>query len=142
MAKHQGKPFPAFEVTDYAGHVFNSQQLKGKVLVVNFWFAGCQTCELEIPELNTLYARYAHDSDVVFLSLVRSRWEVVDPFLVTQPFNYPIVTLDKALLTQLQSAAYPTNLVIDKTGRYAYESVGAGVGSILLLETALTQALR
>lgn len=36
--------------------------------------------------------------------------------------------------------AYPTNLVIDKKGNYAYESVGAGVGSTALLRTAIGQA--
>jgi thiol-disulfide isomerase/thioredoxin len=134
-----GQPLPAFRATDYRGRVFSSAQLRGKVLVLNFWFVGCGPCEMEMASLNKLHAAYQHDSTVVFLSFVRSRKEEVESFLVTSPFRYPIATLDAALQAQLKPSAYPTNLVIDKQGNYAFESVGAGIGSTLLLSAAIKQ---
>jgi len=134
-----GQPLPAFRAVDYGGQAFDSEQLKGRVLVLNFWFVGCGLCEMERTSLNRLHAKYAHDSTVVFLSFVRSRHEVVDKFLVNAPFAYPIATLDAALQAQFKPGGYPTNLVIDKRGRYAYEGLGAGVGSTILLEAAIEQ---
>lgn len=140
VARRLSQPLPAFRATDYTGRAFDSEQLKGKVLVLNFWFVGCGPCEMEMASLNKLHAKYQADSAVVFLSFVRSRREEVEKFLMESPFRYPIVPLDAALQTKLKPSAYPTNLVIDKQGNYAFESVGAGVGSTALLETAIAQA--
>jgi thiol-disulfide isomerase/thioredoxin len=138
--KKLGQPLPAFRVTDYRGRVFDSERLRGKVLVLNFWFVGCGPCEMEMASLNKLHAAYQHDSTVVFLSFVRSRREEVEAFLANSPFRYPLAMLDAALQAQLKPSAYPTNLVITKQGNYAFESVGAGVGSTLLLSAAIKQA--
>ena len=140
VKKSLGQPFPAFQVTDYTGRVFDSKQLQGKVIVLNFWFVGCAPCEVEMAELNRLHAKYQSDPNVVFVSLVHSPKEVVETFLATHPFTYPIVALDKPLLALLKPAGYPTNVVLDKAGRYAYESVGAGVGAVSLLGAAIEKA--
>jgi thiol-disulfide isomerase/thioredoxin len=142
LTQKLGQPLPAFRAVDYHGRGFDSEQLKGRVLVLNFWFVGCGLCEMERASLNRLHAKYAHDSTVVFLSFVRSRREVVDKFLVDAPFAYPIATLDASLQAKFKPGGYPTNLVIDKRGRYAYEGLGAGVGSTTLLEAAIEQARR
>lgn len=135
-----GQPLPAFRAVDYRGKVFDSEQLRGKVLVLNFWFVGCGLCEMERASLNQLHAKYERDSTVVFLSFVRSKKEVVDKFLLEAPFAYPIATLDAALQAKFKPSGYPTNLIIDKRGQYAYEGLGAGVGSTTLLETAIAKA--
>jgi hypothetical protein len=95
---------------------------------------------MEMASLNKLHRAYQPDSAVVFLSLVRSQREEVDQFLVKSPFLYPIATLDAKLQAQLRPSAYPTNVVIDKHGNYAFESVGAGVGSTALLAEAIASA--
>jgi thiol-disulfide isomerase/thioredoxin len=140
--KKLGQPSPEFRTVDYRGKVFDSEQLRGKVLVLNFWFVGCGPCEMERASLNQLHAKYQRDTTVVFLSFVRSRREVVAEFLVAAPFSYPIMTLDAALQAKFKPHGYPTNLVIDKRGRYAYEGLGAGVGSVTLLKAAIEQAGR
>lgn len=99
--KKLGQPLPPFRTTDYSGRIFDSEQLKGKVLVLNFWFVGCGPCEMEMASLNLLYSKCRYDTTVVFLSFVRSRREVVDQFLIKSPFSYPIATLDVALQAQL-----------------------------------------
>jgi len=142
VAKKLGQPLPAFRVTDYRGRVFDTARLRGKVLVLNFWFVGCPPCEMEIASLNRLHARYQADTTVVFLSLVRSKPAEVTQFLASTPFSYPVAELTPALLAQLKPSAYPTNLVIDQQGHYAFESVGAGVGSTVLLAEAIATARR
>jgi thiol-disulfide isomerase/thioredoxin len=142
VTKKLGQPLPAFRATDYRGREFDSAQLRGKVLVLNFWFVGCGPCEMEMASLNQLHARYQADTTVVFLSLVRSKRPEVDQFLAASPFRYPVAELTAALQAQLRPIAYPTNLVIDKRGNYAFESVGAGVGSTALLQAAIAQVAR
>src|SRR5689334_17526979 len=46
-----GTPFPEFEVYDLNGKRFTNAELKGKVVVLNFWFIGCSPCEMERPTL-------------------------------------------------------------------------------------------
>ncbi|UYZ64697.1 TlpA family protein disulfide reductase [Hymenobacter weizhouensis] len=137
-----GRPFPPFVATTYAGQRISSAELQGKVLVLNFWFVGCSTCEMEMPELNDVYATYHGHPDVVFLSLVRSKPAVVTSFLAATPFHYPVASLTPELLTQLKPPAFPTNVVVDKSGQYSFESVGGGVGGVGLLKRAIAQALR
>ncbi|MCY7311414.1 MAG: TlpA family protein disulfide reductase, partial [Chitinophagaceae bacterium] len=44
-----GKKFDSFSATDMNGKLVDTKQLKGKVLVVNFWFTTCPPCKAERP---------------------------------------------------------------------------------------------
>ena len=67
-----GTEFPGFNVLDLQGNRLTTAELKGKVLVLNFWFIGCSPCEMERPSLNDLKKLYAENKDVVFIAFAKN----------------------------------------------------------------------
>ena len=80
-----GTDFPEFDLLDINGNRLTRTELKGKVLVLNFWFIGCSPCEMERPSLNDLTKVYADNKDVVFISFAKNDKEQLTKFLAENP---------------------------------------------------------
>ncbi len=113
----QGKPFPAFNFTDINGNKYNNANTKGKTIVLKCWFIGCQRCEEEMPELNTIVAKYKNRKDIVFVSLAFDTKAKLQAFLKRKQFNYQVVAGQRNFITKtLGINAYPTHFIINKNG--------------------------
>jgi|GEM_PF-2315734 len=88
--------------------------LKGKVIVLDFWFVRCAPCVASIPHLNKLTELYP---EIIFLSISPDRKEEMNAFLDKMLLNYP-VGLDSSLTTinNYEVKLYPTTFVIDSNG--------------------------
>lgn len=64
-----GTILPAFELTDTSGRSVPLKDYLGKVVVLDFWFTGCNGCRDLVPYVDTLEQLLANRSDVVFLSV-------------------------------------------------------------------------
>ena len=62
---------PDVKFVDTTGKAYPFQQLKGKVVLVNFWATWCHPCQKEIPDLSKLYKKYK-DQGVVMLGVLTS----------------------------------------------------------------------
>ncbi|MFA8433697.1 MAG: TlpA family protein disulfide reductase [Marinifilaceae bacterium] len=139
---HLGQEFASFQVVDLNGKPYNSEELKGKVVVLNFWFLQCLPCQLEVAALNQLVQKYRENPDVVFISFAHNKKEDLVSHPKTQKLLYPTVVLNKELGLKFKLQSFPTNIVIDRTGKYAFESRGARFGSVGLLDQAIVAALK
>jgi len=137
-----GEEFPAFSVTDINGKKYSKKDLNGKVVVINFWFIGCAPCEMERPELNSIYNSYKDNPDVVFISFARNRKEQLEKFLKKRPFLYSVVSLNEELIKKFDIQGYPQNQIIGKDGKYFFNSKAAGIGSGIIIRRAIEKALR
>ncbi|TAJ14272.1 TlpA family protein disulfide reductase [Marinilabiliaceae bacterium JC017] len=137
-----GKEFPGFQVTDLNGNNYNTEELKGKIVVLNFWFIQCLPCQLEVSALNNLYEKYKDNPEVVFISFARNSPEDLKTHLEKKEFTYPTVYFNDNLSQKIKVKTYPSNIVIDKSGKYAFESIGVDFGSVLLLDRAIKSALQ
>ncbi len=114
--KMVGKPIPDFNFTDIDGNKYDSINIKGKVVVLKFWFIGCAPCVAEMPDLNTLVTKYKNDS-ILFLSLAFDKKERIQKFLATNLFNYKVVSGQKNyIVNTLNVQIYPTHIIINKEG--------------------------
>lgn len=128
------------------GATFSSKTYLGKVVVVNFWYAGCPPCRAEAPTLNTLADAFASD-DVQFVGVNISDDRVTAAsFERTYRSTYPsIVDQEQGAAVQLAFAAnrspkaVPSTLVLDKQGRVVARVVGLANESNLktLIEDAV-----
>ena len=57
-----------FTTKDTDGDTISAKDLRGKVVVLNFWYAGCPPCRAEAKYLNQVHDQYA-DGDVVFVGV-------------------------------------------------------------------------
>ena len=113
-----------FSGTADSGATISSTQYAGKVLVVNFWYAGCPPCRKEAPLLVGLAKKY--DGKVDFLG-VNTFDQAATSLAFGRTFgvNYPsiidanTVSVQFAFSASVPPNAVPTTLVIDRQGRVA-----------------------
>lgn len=116
----EGSAAPAFSVRTIDGRILSTAALKGKVVVLNFWFIGCPACMDEIPELNKLAAKYAGSTGIVFLSLSTDPPASLSEFVSKVPFNYLHSGSARESMDLFGSKTFPRNLVIGKDGKIVY----------------------
>jgi len=116
---------PYFEVKDLQGKTFKLEDLKGKVVVLNFWFVECKPCVSEIPELNELVHDFPNE-EIVFIALGLNKAEQMKKFLKKTPFDYHMVPDAMEVATQFRVDGFPTSVVIDQNGLVRFISLGVG----------------
>jgi peroxiredoxin len=110
-----GKSIKAFKLADLDNKKWNSNDLKGKVIVINFWFTACKPCILEMPHLNKL-VNENKDKPVVFIAPAPETDAQIKKFLKKYSFDYHIIPSSLEYITALGVENFPTHLVIDKEG--------------------------
>jgi len=138
-----GATMPPYQATTLDGAPFDLAGERGKVVFLNLWATWCGPCRREIPELETMHAKYAaRGFEVVGISLDESGADVVRPFVKEQEIKYPIV-LDPAnkAASLLQTTMLPTSIVIDRNGKIVWRHIGALIGPDATLGAAIEKAL-
>jgi len=120
-----GSPAPEFDARTIAGKQVDLKTLKGKLIVVNFWFVGCLPCEEEMPLLNKLTDEYKNNPDVVFLSFANSTKSTVKSFFKRKKFSYQTVTDAKPIAQKYNVSGYPSHFIIDKEGILRFASIAS-----------------
>ncbi len=118
-----GKKFDSFSATDMNGKLVDTKQLKGKVLVVNFWFTTCPPCKAERPYLNKIVDDYQADSNVVFIAIALDQKEQLEPYLKEYEFKYNVIPAGKKIADSYDIKGYPTQVIVDKEGKVAFHTV-------------------
>jgi len=133
-----GKSAIPFTITDIAGNNYTLESLKGKVVVLNFWFIECKPCVMEIPDLNKLVEKYK-GKDVVFLGIATNDKAKLQTFLEKQPFNYNIIPNGSKTASDYQVNAFPTHIIIDKNSMVAFATTGLGPTTMEDIEKLLDE---
>jgi peroxiredoxin len=109
------KPAPDFELKDLRGKQWSLKALRGKIVVLNFWFTSCIPCIGEMPELNKLTKIY-HANNVVFLGLTFNNTEQINLFLKKRSFDYVLLPGSHEVDEKYKISSWPTSIIIDKQG--------------------------
>ncbi|GGK91188.1 thiol-disulfide isomerase/thioredoxin [Curtobacterium luteum] len=128
----------SFDVTSMTGERLSSKALRGKVVVVNFWYASCPPCRAEAKYLDKVEAKYSSDQ-VQFIGVnVRDEQGTAEAFERTFGTDYPTVldastgAMQLAMSGQVAPNAVPATIVLDKEGRVAARVLGAVDGPGIL----------
>lgn len=109
-----GKQLPDFNFKDINGNTVSLGELKGKPLVINFWFSACEPCIQEMPALNQLKEKYK-DSGVVFLSMTFENRKSVMDFLKKHEFHFITIPGARDYCDNI-TVIYPLTLFVNKQG--------------------------
>lgn len=115
VASMLNKPSPDFELIDIQGKSWKLSKLRGRIVVINFWFTSCAPCVEEIPELNKLMAEYDSES-VVFLGITFNNADQIKTFLKRHTFNYTLLPNSAEIDKKFHVSMWPTSVVIDRSG--------------------------
>jgi thiol-disulfide isomerase/thioredoxin len=116
----EGRQAPDFSFTTLDGKSISSADLKGKVVVFNFWFIGCHVCRAIKPDLNKFKTKFAERDDIVFISATADPASEVRRFAKTEPLDYLQAADAGAELKKFVFSGYPRNIVVSKTGEIVY----------------------
>ena len=106
-------------LTDINGEVHTLETLKGKVIVIDFWYINCGACIKEMPDLNKLKAEFETE-DVEWFGITYDPKDKVERFLERVKFDYTIVPDSKHLTDRFDIRFYPTTLIIDENRKIVY----------------------
>jgi peroxiredoxin len=125
-----GKPIPDFIVKTIKGEKITNADIKGKVVVFNFWYVECPPCMAELPGLNQLAKEYK-DSDVVFLGCTFENPEHIKKnfFDKKKSFDFTIIP-DAGLIEEAFGVSeHPSMFVVDKNGKVISAWTGGSTGA-------------
>lgn len=124
----EGKPAPALSLKDLNDKNVSLNDLKGKVVLVNFWATWCGPCRIEIPWLIEMQNKYRDKGFVVLgIAMDDEGKSVVAPFVEKErfevngqrvPMSYPILIGNDATGEQFGGLlGYPTSFLISRDGK-------------------------
>jgi len=106
-----------FTLTATDGRKFAMAELKGKVVVLDFWATWCGPCRAQHPLYTQASERFHDHPGVVFLSIdADDDHSLVKPFLDEEKWPGPVYFED-GLTRALEVFAFPTTIVLDKRGQ-------------------------
>jgi thiol-disulfide isomerase/thioredoxin len=113
-----GAPAPKLVLKDLQGHVVNLEDLKGKVVIVDFWATWCEPCQIMIPWLEEFHTRYASSGlEIVGVSMDDDIKDVI-PFADKAKMNYPVVFGNDSVADSWGGVfGLPTSFMIDRQGK-------------------------
>jgi peroxiredoxin len=103
----------------------SSNDLKGKVILLDFWIKNCNGCIESIPYLKNIQEKYKNDDFVLISINSYDSVEKLNWFSEKYQLNYPVLINGKSVADKYGVYAFPTIFVIDKTGKIIYND-GAG----------------
>jgi tetratricopeptide (TPR) repeat protein len=118
-------PAPVFEFPDMDGETVNLADLRGKVVVLDFWALWCGWCLKAMPLVEEFWRKY-QDQDVVVLSMnVReNRRKDVPPFIQDNGYTFRVVFGDDKVYNDYGIRGIPAMFVIDQSGIIRYKHIG------------------
>ena len=124
------------------GEFLEMSDLRGKVVLVNFWATWCGPCREEIPYLASLTERYPEHLVVIGVSEDAGGVDMVEAFADQYGVNYPIVMSTPEIKRAFPGVfALPTSFVVDPDGQMVQTHVGLISPVILEQETRYLSSL-
>lgn len=124
LATRTHRPAPEFRVTTLGKKEIRLADLKGKVVVLNFWATWCGPCVEEMPHFEKAVDKYKGIADVVFLAVsTDENRAVVRPFIQKKGYRM-MVAYDEGAAEALTVRGIPATFIIDRSGVIQFQDSG------------------
>jgi len=117
---------PDFAFTSQQGEYIELEDLKGKVVMLDFWGTWCPPCVESVPELRNLQKRYSKEPSFVLIGISSDSDDATwREFTEKNRMTWPQYRdKDRKILNAFNIRAFPTYIIIDHEGIIRYQSVG------------------
>ncbi len=123
----KGQLAPDFTLKDMQGQDVSLSNLKGKVVVLNFWATWCPPCREEMPSMEMLYRKYKNQGLVILaVNVEENGAQLVQGFLQRNPYSFSILLDETAEIQDLYGVfRFPETFIIDRHGNVVEKVTGA-----------------
>ena len=122
-----GSRLPDFSVKDLQGHPLSSADLRGKVVLVDFWATWCQPCKKEMPGYQKLLDRYGSSGFVVIGFKFDTMMDMEDPLQFARKIGvrYPLAVATDDVKQKFGGVeGLPTTMLYDRQGVLRTKVIG------------------
>ena len=122
-----GSQLPPFELKDLQGHTISSAELRGKVVLIDFWATWCQPCKKEMPGYQKLLERYGPSGFAVIGFKFDTMADTEDPlkFAHRMGVRYPLAIAPDDLKQKFGGIeGLPTTMLYDRAGILRKKVIG------------------
>jgi peroxiredoxin len=130
------QPATKFALKDFSGNTVSLADLKGKIVIVDFWATWCSPCKASFPGMQMAVNKYKDDQDVKFLFI--DTWENGDnyidgvkKFIADNKYTFNVLIDEKGgdgrqskVVSQFGVTGIPSKFIIDKNGNIRFKVVG------------------
>ncbi len=123
----KGQAAPNFTLTNMQGQQVSLADLKGKVVIVNFWATWCPPCREEMPSMEMLYRKYKDQGlEILAVNAEKDGARLVRKFLQKTPYSFPILLDEGADVQNLYKVfRFPETFIVDRKGNIVEQVTGA-----------------
>jgi len=124
-----GQLAPKFELPDLQGNMVSLEELRGKVVMLDFWATWCGPCRRSMPMLEELQDEFPEDLVLLAINLVESP-DLVRSFVAENAIRSRVLLDEEGQVGRIyRSLSIPMQVIIDKEGIVQHIEVGFVGGS-------------
>jgi len=117
---------PDFSFTSLGGEHISLEDLRGKVVLIDFWGTWCGPCVQSVPDLRNLHKKYSKDPSFALIGISSDRDDQVwREFTAENKMVWPQYRDKDGKITRaFRVASFPTYVILDREGIVRHRSVG------------------
>ena len=122
-----GSTMPEFKVKDLQGREISSSDLRGKVVLIDFWATWCQPCKKEMPGYQRLLERYGSEGLAIVGFKFDTMKDTEDPVMFAREIGvrYPLAVATDDIKQKFGGIeGLPTTMIYDRNGTLRQKVIG------------------
>jgi cytochrome c biogenesis protein CcmG/thiol:disulfide interchange protein DsbE len=134
-APQQGFLAPDFTLDTFSGEQVSLADLRGKVVLINFWASWCLPCRAEMKAIQNVYAEYQNQGFVVLAINATYQDEVANAtqFAQAEGLTFPLLSdQDGSVDRSYRVLAMPTSFFVDRQGKIVKVVIGGPMAEALI----------
>jgi len=127
---------PDWALESLDGEHLTLSELRGQVVVLNFWATWCPPCRSEMPAIEQVYRTYADRGLAVMAVNVQEAEQQTRAFVEGMGLTFPVLPdRDGSVSTRYQVTSLPTTFIVDRTGMIREIAVGGPLSRAYIAST-------
>ena len=125
QADTRSKEAPDFVLKSHTGQNVRLSELRGEVVMINFWASWCGPCRQEMPKLDELHAKYKDMGFTILGVNVEQDSSKAKEMIIKSPVGFPILYDTLSEVTEKYGVdSMPMTVLLDSDGNVRYTHKG------------------